>query len=176
MRVFPSPHTHSHLSTLEFAYTGVFFGASQDQGSLLPLMSDKAILCLGSGVPPCVLHCWRVWLVDTVVLPMGLRTPSAPWVLSLTLPLGTLRSVQPLAASICLCQVQAESLRRQLYQSPFSKHFLASKIVSGFDAWIWNRCPGGTVSEWPALPSVFAPHFVSVFAPVIILFPFLWRT
>jgi hypothetical protein len=41
---------------------------------------------------------WGVWLVDIFVLPMGLQTPSAPSVLSLTPPLGaplrTLSSVQ----------------------------------------------------------------------------------
>jgi hypothetical protein len=30
------------------------------------------------------------WLVHTVVPPMGLQTPSAPWVHSLVRPLGTL--------------------------------------------------------------------------------------
>ena len=57
-----------------------------------------------------------VWLVDIVVFPMGLQTPSAPSVLSLTPPLGFPCSVQWLAASICLCicQVLAEPLRRQL--------------------------------------------------------------
>jgi hypothetical protein len=34
------------------------------------------------------------WLVDIVVFPMGLQTPSALWVLSLASPLGTLCSVQ----------------------------------------------------------------------------------
>jgi hypothetical protein len=46
-------------------------------------------------VSPCVLlgwwfRPWEVRLVDTVVLPMGLQTPSAPLVLSLSPPLGTL--------------------------------------------------------------------------------------
>ena len=44
-------------------------------------------------VPPCVLFGWWVgpwelWLVDIVILPMGLKTSSAPSVLSLTFPLG----------------------------------------------------------------------------------------
>ena len=38
-------------------------------------------------------------MVDIVVLPMGLQTPSAPSVLSLTPPLGTPCSVQWLTAS-----------------------------------------------------------------------------
>jgi hypothetical protein len=40
------------------------------------------------------------WLVHVVVPPMGLQTPSAPWVLSLVPPLGTLCSVQRLAESL----------------------------------------------------------------------------
>jgi hypothetical protein len=75
-----------------------------------------------------------VRLFDIVVLSMWLQAPSAPSVLSLIPPLGTPCSIQSLAASICLCNCQAlaEPLRRQLYQAPVSKHFLASAIVSGF--------------------------------------------
>jgi len=59
-------------------------------------------------VAPCVLfgwwfspwELWGVWLGDIVALPMGLQTPSAPPVFSLTPPLGTSFSVQWLAASI----------------------------------------------------------------------------
>jgi hypothetical protein len=71
-------------------------------------------------------------MVDIFVLPMCLQTPSAPSVLSLIPPLGTPCSVQWLAASIrlCICQALAEPLRGQLYQAPFSNHFLASTIVS----------------------------------------------
>jgi hypothetical protein len=36
---------------------------------------------------------WGVWLVDIVVLPMGLQTPSAPSDLSLTPPIKTPWSV-----------------------------------------------------------------------------------
>ena len=77
---------------------------------------------------------WEVWLVDIVVLPMGLQTPSAPSVLSLTPPLGTLWSVQWLADSIllCICQALEEALRRQLYPVPVSMCFLASTIGSEF--------------------------------------------
>jgi hypothetical protein len=73
-------------------------------------------------VCPCVLFGWwfspwdlcRYWLVRTVVPPIGLQTPSAPWVLSLALPLGTLCSVQWMTVSIpfCICQALAETLRR----------------------------------------------------------------
>jgi hypothetical protein len=44
-------------------------------------------------LPPCILLGWRftpceLWLVDIVVIPMGLQAPSAPLVLSLTLHWG----------------------------------------------------------------------------------------
>jgi hypothetical protein len=49
---------------------------------------------LETWVPPCVLltlwfRPWELWLVDIFVLSMGLQTPSAPSVLSLTPLLGT---------------------------------------------------------------------------------------
>jgi hypothetical protein len=73
------------------------------------------------------------WLVHIVVPPMGLQTPSAPFVLSLAPPLGTLCGVQCMTVSIhfCICQALAEPLRRQLYQAPVNKHLLASTTVSG---------------------------------------------
>ena len=56
----------------------------------------------------------RVWLVDIIVLPMGLQIPLAPSGLSLTPTPETLCSVQCLSASICLCICQTEPLRRQV--------------------------------------------------------------
>jgi hypothetical protein len=122
---------------------------------------------------------WGIWLVDIIVLPMWLQNPSALSVFSLTpplrTPLGTLHSVQWLAVSICLCihQALAEPLRRQLYQAPVSKYFLAPTIVSGFGDCIWMPRLG---SLWMAFPSVFALHFVSLFSSMSILFHFLRRT
>jgi len=63
---------------------------SQDQGFLLPLMPDKAILCYICSWSRASLHVYSMvggsvcgssggfWLVDIVVLPMGLKTSSAP--------------------------------------------------------------------------------------------------
>jgi hypothetical protein len=69
-----------------------------------------------------------------------LQTPSAPSVFVLTLPLGSLYSVRCLAVSICfyIGQALAEPLMRQLYQTPVSKHFLASATVSGFSGCIYD--------------------------------------
>ena len=102
-------------------------------------------------------------MVHIVVPPMRLQTPSALSDLSVTCTLGTPCSVQWLAASICLCicQALAESLRRQLYQAPVSKHFLASTIVSGFGNSIWNGSPGRAVSRWPFLQSLL--HTLSLY-------------
>ena len=90
-------------------------------------------------------------MVDVIVLPMGLQTPSAHPVLSLASLLGSQFSVQRLTVSICLCIVQAlaEPLRRQLYQAPVSIQFLASAILSAFGGYIWDGSPGGAVSGWP---------------------------
>jgi hypothetical protein len=92
---------------------------------------------------------WELWLVDIVVLFMGLQIPSSPPVCSLTPPLGTPWStVQWLAVSthLCICQALAEPLRRHLYQAHLSMHSLASTIVSALVDSIWDGSPGGTVS------------------------------
>jgi hypothetical protein len=72
-------------------------------------------------------------LVHIVVPPMGLQTPSAPWVFSLAPSLGTLCSVQWLTESIhpCICQLLADPLRRELYQAPVNKHMLAPQKCLG---------------------------------------------
>jgi len=105
---------------------------------------------------------WRVCLVDTVVLPMGLQTHSAPSVLSLTPPLGCQCSVWCLSASILICisRALAEPLRRHPYQAPVSKHFLASAIVNGFGDCIWDGQSLDDLffSPWSTL---FSLHFLS---------------
>ena len=63
-------------------------------------------------------------------------------------------------SGIGIGQALAESLRRQIYQAPVSKHFLESAIVSEFDVCIWDGSPGGAVPRWLFLQSL--PHFVPV--------------
>jgi hypothetical protein len=106
-----SPCSPTHSLPLPGPGTPLHWGIepSQDQGPLLPLMTNKATLSyicswsheslyvyslVGGLVPG---SSGGYWLVYIVVPPMGLQTPSAPWVLSLTPPLGTLCSVQWLA-------------------------------------------------------------------------------
>jgi hypothetical protein len=122
-------------------------------------------------VPPCVLFSlWfspcdlrGSWLVDIVVLPTGLQTPSAPSILLRIPPLGSPCSVHWLAASICICisQALAEPLRKQLYQTPVNKHFLATAVVSGFGVCRQDGSPCGTVSGWPFLQSLL--HSLSLY-------------
>ena len=145
----------------------------QTQEMLLPLMSNKAILChiCCQSIPPCVLFglwssSWElqgVWPVDIVAPPMGLQIPSAPLVPAPTPPLGTLSSVQCLAVSIrlCICQALAEPLRRQPYQAPVSNHFWASTIASRFGVCVWDGSPDGAVSGWPFLQSLL--HTLSLY-------------
>ena len=141
----------------QLPYTWVSIKPAQDQVPLPPLLLDKVLLCY--------IYSWShvysfvdglvpgssgegVWLMDIVVLPIGLQTLSTPSVPSLTPLLGTPHSVQCLAVNIhlCICKALAGPLRRQPHQAPFSMHFLASTPVSGFGNCIWDESPGGTVS------------------------------
>ena len=133
---------------------------------------------------PCVLlTCWLspskllgVWLVDIVVLPVGLQTHSVHSVLSLIPPLGTPCSLQWLAESICLYIVRLwESLSADRYIRFLSER--ASCIYNSI--WVWCLYMGWIPrwdSLWMAFPSVTAPYFVFVFPQVSILFPLLRRT
>jgi len=99
MRELPQPL----VSLLEHPPT---LGHPQDQGPPLPLMPDKVILSLlHKQLEPWVTsfvffgwwfspwEFWGFWLVASVVLPMLLQILSAPSVLPLTPPLGSLCSV-----------------------------------------------------------------------------------
>jgi len=72
----------------------------------------------------------EIWFVTTVVL-TGLQGTSAPLILSLSSPKGTLFSVQWLAGSISLgiCHDLEEPIRRELYQAPIYMHLLTSAIL-----------------------------------------------
>jgi hypothetical protein len=100
---------------------------SLDKGPPLPLMSDKAILCY----------------IYIYIHPFSSFSPS------LTPPSGTPHSDPWLATIICLCicQALADPLKRELYQAPVSKHFLASPTVSGFSVCMWDGSSCGAVSD-----------------------------
>ena len=88
-----------HSPTLgHWAFTGPRASLSIDDQPGRTLLHIQ----LGPWVFGCVLFGWRfsaweLWgyfLVHIHLLPMGLQTPSPPWVISLAPPLGTLCSVQ----------------------------------------------------------------------------------
>jgi hypothetical protein len=101
----------------------------QDLVPPFPLMPNKVVLCYMCSRSHGLAHVYSLVgglvpgssekssFLITVVLPMGLQSPSAPSVLHLTLPLGSQGSVQWLAVSICSClsQVLVEPLRGQPY-------------------------------------------------------------
>jgi hypothetical protein len=72
----------------------------------------------------------------------------------------------------CTCQALAESLRRQLYQTPVSKLLLASEIVPAFGGCLLDGFPRWG-SLWMVITSVSALHFVSVTLSMGILFPLI---
>jgi hypothetical protein len=71
----------------------------------------------------------------------------------------------------CICQAPTKPHRKQLYQGPFSKIFLAYAIVSAFGGSLWDGPPGGAVSGWPILSSQL--QTVSATPSMDILFPIL---
>ena len=136
MGAFPHLSTPNSLS-LHFPT----LGNQAFPGPLFPLMPDKAILYFISSWSHGFLHVYS--LVSSLVpensgesgwLILLLQTPSTPLVLPLTSLLGTPCSVQWLAMNIhiCISQALVKPFRRQLYQVPVSKHFLASEIVFSF--------------------------------------------
>jgi hypothetical protein len=129
-------------------------------------MPDKSCLCYICSWSHRSLHVYSVvgglvpgsfrGEVFDIVLPMGLQTSSAPSALPLTSPLESLCSVRWLVASILICsgQALAKLFMGKLYQTPASKCFLLSEIVSGFDIHRRGGSLGGTVSGWPLFQSL----------------------
>jgi hypothetical protein len=103
-------------------------------------------------------------LQRTKGLPIQLMTNKAPSILPLTPLLRSLCSIWLVAVSIHICigQDLTEPIRRQLYQAPVSKHFLASAIVSAFGVCMWGGSQVGQSLD--GLSLVSAPLFVLVFS------------
>jgi hypothetical protein len=123
------------------------------------LLSHPPLPCFYEGVPlpthpllphhPSISLHWGIKPSQEQGPPLPLipnKDPSSPSVLPLTPPLGSMCSVQWL---------DAEPLRRQLYQAPVIKQFLASTILSRFDVCRWDRSPCGAVAGSPFLQSLF---------------------
>ena len=114
------------------------------------------------------------WLVHIAVPPMGLQTPSSPWVLSLAPSLGTLCSNQWMTVSFyfCIYQALADSLKRKLCQAPVSKN----RVGICHSVWVWWLFVGwilGWGSLWMILSFISALNFVSVAPSMGILLPIL---
>jgi hypothetical protein len=88
------PHSTNPPSPASWPWHSPILGIepSQDQGPLFPLITNYAILCyiqLEPWVPPRVFfdwwfsprELWGYWLIHSVVPPIGMQTPSGPWLL-----------------------------------------------------------------------------------------------
>jgi hypothetical protein len=150
----PSPHSLSSCCVIPLHW-GIQH--PQAQGPLLPLLSNKGILCHICGQCHGSLHVYSLvgGSVSRSSRGSGLLLPQwgciSPQLLHSLLQLlhqGPPSSFQCLAVTIllCICQTLAESLGGQPYQASISKHFLASTITSGFGSCIWDGSPGGAVS------------------------------
>jgi hypothetical protein len=128
-------------------------------------------------VPPCVFfdwwfstrELWRYWSVHIAVPPMGLQTPSAPWVLSLTPSSGTLCSVQWMTVSICQAPDKESTISGSCQQALVG---ICNSV------WVWWLFLGWILrwgSLWMVMPSVSATNFVSVTPSMCILVPILRR-
>jgi hypothetical protein len=132
-------------------------------------------------IVPCILsgwwfspwELWGVWLVDIVVLPMGLQTSSAPSVLPLTPPLGCQCSVWWLAGCIHICigQALAVPLRGQLYifkgekfhcvwQLPvIKKEEKTGTVDPSSHLWMLRLCGCCALLSWPLSEQWYHKHF-----------------
>jgi hypothetical protein len=55
-------------------------------------------------------------------------------------------AANPFSIHFCVCWALGEPLRRQLYQGPVSKLFLAATIGAGFGGCVWDGYPGVAIS------------------------------
>ena len=119
-----------------------------------------------------VQYLWRIWMADIVVLHIGLQTPSVPSVSSLTLPMGTLCSVQWMTVSIhfCILQEVIELLRRSYMRLLSACTYCQTEQCLDFVT-VYGMDP-----QMMAFPSVSDLHLLSVFPLLSILFPLLRRT
>jgi hypothetical protein len=189
----PSMRVLSHHPPTPTPHPGIILHwviePSHDQGPLLPLMSNKAILCYIGGWSHGSLHVYYLvgglvpvsswgsgWLILLFFLWGCKPDHLLQSLLGLTPPLGFPCLDRWLVAStyIYIDQGLAEPLRRWLYQAPVSKQFLASTIVFRFGVCMWDT-PSGALSFMVFL-SVSTPPFVTIFPPLSILFSLKRRT
>jgi hypothetical protein len=174
MKVCPHPSTHPCLHTLALtlghqAFMGTRASSPIDDWQGHPLLP----IWLEPWVPPCVLlgwwfRPWELWLVDIVVLPMGLQTPSAPSVISLTPPLGI-----PTLSAIVGCEHPplymsgSGWVSQETAISGSCQHAVVGIHNSVCVCWLYMGWIPRWGSHWMAFPSVSAPHLVSLFSPFV---------
>ena len=105
-------------------------------------------------------------MIDIVALPMGLQTPSAPSVLFLTPLLWTYKLSPKVGLAVPQETATSVSSQRALLG-----------IHNNVQVWLLDM---GQIARWGSLWMAFAlvsaPQFISIFAPMCILFPCLRRT
>ena len=116
------------------------------------------------------------WLVHIIVSPIGLQTPLAPWVLSLSPPLGA------------LCSIQLDNCEHPLLYLPGTGKASQERAISGsfqqnlaglYDGvsvwWLIMGWIPGCSSLWMVHSFISAPKFVSVTPSMGVLFPIIRR-
>ena len=118
------------------------------------------------------LELWNYCVPHIVVLLIGLASSFPSFVPVSSSSIGNLCSAQWLAETthLSICQVLTDSLRRELYQAPVSKHFVASTIASGYGDCILDGSPGGDGLSF----SLWSMNFF-ITTPKCVLFPLLKR-
>jgi hypothetical protein len=178
MRVCHDPLTHPASDTSIPLHWGI--EPSQDQGSLFPSMPYKAILCYIYG--------WRHGSLYVYSLAGVLASRISGWLILFFFlwgckPLQLLQSfpispISPMVGCKFLPLYSSGSGRAswETATSGSSQHALLGIHSS---VWVWWLYMGW-IPRWGSLsmafPSVSAPHFVTVFLPMSILFPLLRRT
>jgi hypothetical protein len=149
-------------------------------------MSNKAIFCHICGQRHRLLHVYTlvggpvpgssggVWPVDTVAPSMGLQTPSAPSVPS---PSPSLISeLSPMVGCKFPPLYLSGSASQETAISGSCQQALPGIHNSIWLWWLYMEWIPRWGSLWVTFPSVSAPHFVSIFPPVHILFTLLRST
>ena len=115
------------------------------------------------------------WLVHIVVPPIGLQTPSAPWVLSLASPRG------PVFHLIDDCEHPLLYLLDTgiaSYKTAIPGSFQQNLAGICNSVWVWWLIMEWILrwgSLWMVHPFILAPNFISVTPFIGILFPILRR-
>jgi len=172
MRMLPLPPTHSYFNILVFPYNGkMSLHRTKGFSSYwFETMASSAICELESRVTSCVLFGWwfspweffggRGKVVDMVVLPRGLQSPSAPSVLSQTPPLES--SFVSVRIFIWISRVSQEAAISVSCQEALLG------ISNG--NWVWwlhlEKIPW-LGSLWMAFPLVSAPLIFPVYLPMV---------